>query len=638
MSLAPSLRGRLAPVRVQLLVLLLTLLLASCGYDHRHREAPVSEDVPRTRVQACSEPLEYCGEECVDLDYEPSHCGACDISCAKGEHCWEGRCTGACIAPLAACGDSCVDTQHDPAHCGGCNQACDEQSFCSSGECSNVCPAGAVACGGSCVFPRNSRTHCGARFECTGEDAGAECSEQEACFLGHCVDSFEEFVTVWSIRDIEEWNEITLPLVESGSYGFVVDWGDSTVSEITAWDSPEKTHRYAEPGDYTVRILGTISGWQFYTGSETAFDKRIADDSTVREFSGDAEQLLEIRNWGPLALGNTMGQFLGTRRLVISATDAPDLTETTSLRGAFAAGFMDLYALFARGETLSDDNRSLYASLAGWDTSPITDMSYLFYEVHLLRDADIGSWDTSKVTDMSYIFHRALSYVGDIADWDTSRVTSMKGAFHSARWGHKGAAPPIGNWDVSNVRNMGVMFMFSSPPTSISDWDTSRVTNMAGMFYGSSAGADIGGWDTSKVTNMAHMFFQSEFSQDISEWDTSEVTNMQSMFVDADAFNQDLGDWNTSKVTKMNSMFSRNGVFNQDLGDWDTSQVVDMEKMFDRATAFNSDIGDWDTSRVTNMKSMFAGAESFNQDLGTWDTSQVTSMELMFRSRLTADA
>jgi len=40
-------------------------------------------------------------------------------------------------------------------------------------------------------------------------------------------------------------------------------------------------------------------------------------------------------------------------------------------------------------------------------------------------NGDLLSWDTSSVTQMSYMFQGAEAFNGDISIWDTSRVTNM---------------------------------------------------------------------------------------------------------------------------------------------------------------------------------------------------------------------
>jgi surface protein len=38
-----------------------------------------------------------------------------------------------------------------------------------------------------------------------------------------------------------------------------------------------------------------------------------------------------------------------------------------------------------------------------WDTSNVTDMSFMFYD-SVTFNRDISNWDTSSVTNMSYMF------------------------------------------------------------------------------------------------------------------------------------------------------------------------------------------------------------------------------------------
>ena len=79
-----------------------------------------------------------------------------------------------------------------------------------------------------------------------------------------------------------------------------------------------------------------------------------------------------------------------------------------------------------------------YGRIEDWNTSKVTDMSFLFkfyyyYSkkskyIQLERSdkiyQDISKWDTSKVTNMYRMFYRAESFNQDIRDWDTSKVTN----------------------------------------------------------------------------------------------------------------------------------------------------------------------------------------------------------------------
>ena len=88
-----------------------------------------------------------------------------------------------------------------------------------------------------------------------------------------------------------------------------------------------------------------------------------------------------------------------------------------------------------------------------WNTSLVTDMSWLFYRDTAFNQA-IGSWDTSKVTDMEYMFWQAAAFNQTIGSWDTSQVANMNAVFYRAAAFNQ----VIGSWDTSQVTNYKYMF------------------------------------------------------------------------------------------------------------------------------------------------------------------------------------
>ena len=58
------------------------------------------------------------------------------------------------------------------------------------------------------------------------------------------------FISVWQTDNpgCSDDDEIDLPLVENGTYDFVVRWGDGTSDEITSWNSPARRHTYRRRG------------------------------------------------------------------------------------------------------------------------------------------------------------------------------------------------------------------------------------------------------------------------------------------------------------------------------------------------------------------------------------------------------
>ena len=267
-------------------------------------------------------------------------------------------------------------------------------------------------------------------------------------------------------------------------------------------------------------------------------------------------------------------------------------------------------------------------------TSDITDMSNLFragsgYTGSANFNSDISHWDTSSVTDMSYMFGNSTNFNQDIGNWDTSSVTDMNRMFANVTNFNQ----DIGNWNTINVTDMSWMFHYvNNFNQDISNWNTSNVTDMSWMFNNASSfNQDIGNWNTINVIDMSWMFhYARNFNQDIGNWNTSNITDMSRMFNSASSFDQGIGNWNTINVTDMSNMFNSASNFDQNIGNWNIINVTNMSSMFNSASNFDQNIGNWNTINVADMSSMFNNASNFNQDLSSWCVSQFSSEPQLF--------
>ncbi|EOA7320243.1 BspA family leucine-rich repeat surface protein [Enterococcus hirae] len=166
------------------------------------------------------------------------------------------------------------------------------------------------------------------------------------------------------------------------------------------------------------------------------------------------------------------------------------------------------------------------------DTSNVTNMREMFKEMSNLTSLDVSSFDTSKVTDMSYMFYRNGVTSLDVSGFDTSKVTVMSYMF-------------LGMKNITNL--------------DVNGWNTSSVTSL-----------DVSGFDTCNVTTMREMFREmgNLTSLDLSGFDTSNVTDMSTMFYDMDNLTSlDVSSFDTSKVTTMGSMFKNTPLAKLTLGD-----------------------------------------------------------------------
>jgi len=274
-----------------------------------------------------------------------------------------------------------------------------------------------------------------------------------------------------------------LPLVNDGTINFTVDWGDSSSDTITSYNDSETTHVYSSTGTYTIKMIGTIRGWDFANG-------------------GDKLKIINIEQWGDFNI-TQQGIFMGCANLTSNATDAP-IISTTDLTQTF------------------NQCAALNGGLRGWDVSSVTNMYSMFYGCTVL-DADLSSWDVGEVTNMYQMFQSANAFNNDsLADWDVSKLENMSYMFSCTAFNGN-----ISNWDTGEVTDMSSVFR--SPSTfnqDISGWDTSKVENTSYMFYwNTSYNQDMSRWDTGAVTNMTNMFrYTTAFNQNIGAWDIEAVT------------------------------------------------------------------------------------------------------------------
>ncbi|WP_374032487.1 BspA family leucine-rich repeat surface protein [Bdellovibrio bacteriovorus] len=259
-------------------------------------------------------------------------------------------------------------------------------------------------------------------------------------------------------------NSMELPLNGWSGYNFVVHWGDGSSDPVdsASWNPgmPAISHNYATGGIYDIKIKGAMP-WFRFAGA------------------GDYLKVIDVKQWGTNQWGTMQLMFAGCANMQVTATDAPDLTQMTDMRGAFMMA------------------TSFNSPIGHWNTSGIEDMSNLFMGAAAFNQP-IGNWDTSSVITMNSMFSDALAFNQNISNWNTANVTDMARMF------------------------MGAL-AFNQPLTkSASSWDTSKVTDMTSMFQNADAfNQPLASWvfATPGLTSMEQMFFGADaFNQDISGW------------------------------------------------------------------------------------------------------------------------
>lgn len=244
------------------------------------------------------------------------------------------------------------------------------------------------------------------------------------------------FRTVWRTDNAgrSRDDEIQLPLDPSGEYDFRVAWGDGSADRIQRYDAENATHSYDQPGEYAVRIDGTLDGWYFNVGNTGP--------------NRDGLKLLEIREWGGFDVtsirleegenpDNPETDFAGAENLTISADDRPALETGNSLDNLFRKTGI-----------------STGTGVSKWDVSGVEYMSRVFADTPTFDD-DVSTWDVSNVIQMSGMFSGASSFAGDVSDWDVSNVIWMHRLFSGA----SSFDGDLSDWEVSAVMDMSEMFV-----------------------------------------------------------------------------------------------------------------------------------------------------------------------------------
>ena len=104
------------------------------------------------------------------------------------------------------------------------------------------------------------------------------------------------------------------------------------------------------------------------------------------------------------------------------------------------------------GNLGSESSISDLTSLKNWNTSNVTNMSYMFSSNKISDLTPLANWNTSKVTDMRNMFDsNSISDLTPLANWDTSKVTDM--SFLFANNPDIIDLSPIANWNISSIGN-----------------------------------------------------------------------------------------------------------------------------------------------------------------------------------------
>ena len=484
---------------------------------------------------------------------------------------------------------------------------------------------------------------------------------------------------------------------------------------------------------WTLRTSAADNGWSSVAYGNGLWVAVSYDGTGNRVMTSSSYNMLRIVGTGTatltitqVATDNYLAQIITATVIIVPPPLVLDTTNNVTVKCTLPSLPSSPVPLFVKAnvrgtlEWFAVVDNSSAAYITNYAYGIATDGSSKFIPTGQTSAVLFNNIVTTFMTDMSSLFANVTEFNSDISSWDTSRVTNMSYMFYNMKFNS-----PINHWNTTNVTNMMSMFLGAFrfdqdigyyPSVSTTAWNTSKVTDMDNMFQNTSAfNQNIGNWITSNVTTMGSMFRGAvKFNQNIGSWNVSSVTGMWDMFFSATVFNNNgsstIGSWNTSKVTDMGHMFNLASAFNQNISSWNVNKVVTKPPTnFGTSSALTStNIPYWylsldannvtvkstlpslpsspvplfvkanvrgtlewfavvdnssaayitnyaygiatdgsskfiptgQTSAVlfnnivttfmTDMSSLFANVTEFNSDISSWDTSRVTNMSYMF--------
>lgn len=243
------------------------------------------------------------------------------------------------------------------------------------------------------------------------------------------------FVTLWKTDNSGTSNndQITIP-TDGGGFNYDVFWyadNDPNISDSVTGNTGDVTITFPSAGEYIIEIHGDFPHLYF-------------DDSD------DKNKIIEVKQWGDIIWTSMYRSFFGCSNLEITATDAPNLSNVTTMRQMFQGA------------------SSIHSDINHWDVSNVDNFMFTFREASSFNK-NLNNWNVSNATTLRGMFHSATVFNQDLSSWDVSNVTNMWDMFRDATNFNQS----LGGWDVENVANM--LNMLNGSGLSIANYDLTLI-------------------------------------------------------------------------------------------------------------------------------------------------------------------
>ena len=327
---------------------------------------------------------------------------------------------------------------------------------------------------------------------------------------------------------------------------------------------------------------------------------------------------------------------------------------------------------------------------SGWNTSNVTDMSFMFFGDTFFETTTIGAWSLQSIQTMANMLDGCTSlspydYSLILQQWYIDNTTGGNTLPRDISLGALGLFYLPFVRDIHNILtinygwiitdsylNSQLQLVFQVPAqttielpiqglipntqltvawndgTFYDEYSATHTYARAGTYvvtiddtfttFGGSGPWNGVQWVTQvgsfggSIINLGYAFKGATRLVSMPDTLFSTVRVIYSMLSGTTAFtdaNRSLATWDVSRILSFNNFLS--GSAFQGALPWNMQNAQDLSYMFAYTTAFNdASIITWNTIKVTNMEGTFRGAVAFNQPL-LWNTSYVTTIQDLFR-------
>lgn len=211
-------------------------------------------------------------------------------------------------------------------------------------------------------------------------------------------------------------DQFTIPTTGTG-YNYTVKTSDG---QALTGRTGNTTITFPSSGIYEVKISGDFP--------------RIYFNNT-----GDRLKLIDIKQWGNIQCGNSLTRaFYGCENMEMSATDAPDLSNTTIISEIFR------------------NCDKFNTNINHWDVSNIVIADGVFYQTAIYNQP-LDQWDVSNFENITNFFNEALSFNQSLNSWNTASLKECNAVFKGGIYNQ-----PLDNWIMDSVTTIREMFYLNT--------------------------------------------------------------------------------------------------------------------------------------------------------------------------------